>query len=59
MARHKYLVLHVDGGRVVGATGINEPRELKYAQKLIEARVVREPAQLADPQYNLKTATVA
>ena len=44
MARHKYLVLHVDGGRVVGATGINEPRELKYAQKLIEARVVREPA---------------
>ncbi len=59
IARHKYLVLHVDGGRVVGATGINEPRELKYAQKLIDARVVREPSQLADLQYNLKTATVA
>jgi NADPH-dependent 2,4-dienoyl-CoA reductase/sulfur reductase-like enzyme len=59
VSRNKFLVLHVDGGRLLGATAINEPRELKYAQKLIEARVVRDPAQLADPAFNLKTAAAA
>jgi NADPH-dependent 2,4-dienoyl-CoA reductase/sulfur reductase-like enzyme len=59
VTRNKYLVLHLGDGRVVGATAINEPRELRYAQKLIESRVVREPAQLADPKFNLKTAAAA
>jgi Reductase C-terminal len=46
----------VSGQRVVGATGINESRDMKYAQRLIEARVAVDPANLADPAFNLKKA---
>jgi len=59
VARNKFLVLHLEGGRVVGATGINEARDMKYAQRLIEARTVIGAAQLADPAFNLKKAAGA
>jgi NADPH-dependent 2,4-dienoyl-CoA reductase/sulfur reductase-like enzyme len=55
-ARNKFMVLYVSGQRVVGATGINESRDMKYAQRLIEARVAVDPANLADPAFNLKKA---
>jgi 3-phenylpropionate/trans-cinnamate dioxygenase ferredoxin reductase subunit len=58
-ARNKFLILHLTAGRVVGATAVNEPRELRFAQKLIESGVVRDPAQLADPAFNLKTAAAS
>ena len=56
-ARNKFMLLHLDGDRVVGATGINEARDMKYAQRLIEARTAVTPAQLADPGFNLKKAS--
>ena len=59
LARNKFMVLHLEDGRLVGATGINEPRDMKYAQRLIEARVAVDPAQLADPAFNLKKAAGA
>jgi 3-phenylpropionate/trans-cinnamate dioxygenase ferredoxin reductase component len=59
LARNKFMVLHLEGARLVGATGINESRDMKYAQRLIEARVAVEPAQLADPAFNLKKAAGA
>ncbi len=55
-AKNKFLYLHLDGQRVVGASGINESRDIKFAQRLIEAGVTVDPAQLADPAFNLKKA---
>jgi len=57
VARNKFMLLHLDSGRVVGATGINEARDMKYAQRLIEARTAVAPPQLADPLFNLKKAS--
>lgn len=54
--KNKFLLFHMAEGRVVGATGINESRDVKYAQRLIEARVAVEPEKLADPSFNLKKA---
>jgi NADPH-dependent 2,4-dienoyl-CoA reductase/sulfur reductase-like enzyme len=59
MARNKFMVLHLDADRVVGATGINESRDMKYAQRLIEAKVAVERGKLADPTFNLKKAAGA
>ena len=52
-------MLYLPDGRVVGATGINESRDIKYAQRLIEAGIVVDPARLADPGFNLKKAATA
>lgn len=55
-ATNRFMWLHLADGRVVGASGINESRDIKFAQKLIEARVVIDPLRLADPAFNLKKA---
>ena len=57
VARNKFMLFHLDGGRLVGATGINESRDMKYAQRLIESRSPVSPQQLADPTFNLKKAS--
>jgi NADPH-dependent 2,4-dienoyl-CoA reductase/sulfur reductase-like enzyme len=57
--KNKFMLFHLSGSRIAGATGINEARDLKYAQKLIEARVALEPHQLSDPSFNLKKAVAA
>lgn len=54
--RDKFLWLHVEGRRLVGASGINESRDLKLAQRLIEAAVDIDPDRLADPGFNFKKA---
>jgi NADPH-dependent 2,4-dienoyl-CoA reductase/sulfur reductase-like enzyme len=54
--KNKFMLFHLDGPYICGATGINESRDIKYAQKLIEARVEVDPDQLADPKFNLKKA---
>ena len=59
VARNKFMLLYLSGERVVGATGINESRDMKYAQRLIEAGVAVDPAKLADPAFNLKKAVGA
>jgi 3-phenylpropionate/trans-cinnamate dioxygenase ferredoxin reductase subunit len=53
---NKFLMFHLDNGKIVGATGINEPRDMKFAQRLIEARVTIEAEKLRDPAFNLKKA---
>jgi 3-phenylpropionate/trans-cinnamate dioxygenase ferredoxin reductase subunit len=55
-AKNKFLWLHVDGDKVVGASGINESREVRFAQRLVESGNRVDPAQLADPSFNLKKA---
>jgi len=53
---NKFLMFHLAGGKIVGATSINEPRDMKFAQRLIEARVPVEAENLKDPAFNLKKA---
>jgi NADPH-dependent 2,4-dienoyl-CoA reductase/sulfur reductase-like enzyme len=53
---NKFLLFHLDDGKLVGATGINEPRDMKFAQRLIEARSRIEAEQLRDPAFSLKKA---
>jgi 3-phenylpropionate/trans-cinnamate dioxygenase ferredoxin reductase component len=55
-SKNKFMLLHLEGDKVVGATGINESRDMKFAQRLIEAGVPADPAKLVDPNYNLKKA---
>jgi 3-phenylpropionate/trans-cinnamate dioxygenase ferredoxin reductase subunit len=55
-ATNRFMWLHLADGKVVGASGINESRDIKFAQKLIEARVVIDREKLADPAFNLKKA---
>jgi 3-phenylpropionate/trans-cinnamate dioxygenase ferredoxin reductase subunit len=55
-ATNRFMWLHLAAGKVVGASGINESRDIKFAQKLIEARVIIDTAKLADPSFNLKKA---
>jgi 3-phenylpropionate/trans-cinnamate dioxygenase ferredoxin reductase subunit len=53
---NKFLMFHLADGKIVGATSINEPRDMKFAQRLIEARVPVEAEKLKDPTFNLKKA---
>jgi 3-phenylpropionate/trans-cinnamate dioxygenase ferredoxin reductase component len=53
---NKFLMFHLADGKIVGATSINEPRDIKFAQRLIEARVPVDPDKLKDPAFNLKKA---
>jgi hypothetical protein len=50
------MLLYLSDEFVVGATGVNESRDMKYAQRLIEARVAVDRAKLADSAFNLKKA---
>jgi 3-phenylpropionate/trans-cinnamate dioxygenase ferredoxin reductase subunit len=53
---NKFLMFHLADGKIVGATSINEPRDMKFAQRLIEARMPVEAEKLKDPAFNLKKA---
>ena len=53
---NKFLMFHLADGKIVGATSINEPRDMKFTQRLIEARVTVEADKLKDPAFNLKKA---
>jgi NADPH-dependent 2,4-dienoyl-CoA reductase/sulfur reductase-like enzyme len=57
--KNKFMLLHTADGRVIGATGINEARDIKYVQRLIESGVVVDATKLADPNFNLKKAADA
>lgn len=59
VADNKLMLLYMSGKRVVGAAGINESRDMKYAPRLIEAGTVVDPAKLADPAFNPKKAVGA
>ena len=55
-AKSKFMYLHLSEQRVVGASGINEARDIKYVQRLIELRTLVEANSLADPAFSLKKA---
>jgi 3-phenylpropionate/trans-cinnamate dioxygenase ferredoxin reductase subunit len=53
---NKFLMFHLADGKIVGATSINEPRDMKFAQRLIESRTAIDIEKLKDPAFNLKKA---
>jgi len=53
---NKFLMFHLAHGRIAGATSINEPRDMKFTQRLIEAQIPIESDKLEDPAFNLKKA---
>jgi 3-phenylpropionate/trans-cinnamate dioxygenase ferredoxin reductase component len=56
LANNKFLMFHLVDDKIVGATSVNEPRDMKFAQKLIESRSAIEAEKLRDPAFNLKKA---
>lgn len=55
-AKSRFMHFHLEGGHLVGASGINEARDMKFTQRLLEAGVAVTAQQLADPAFNLKKA---
>lgn len=51
-----FCAFHLDAaGRVVGASGVDAPREVRVAMALIQAGIAVDPARLADPAVRLQT----
>ena len=49
MEKHSFIVFHLRSGRLVGATGVNQPRDITVTQKLIEAGISVDPKDLPMP----------
>ena len=51
-----FCAFHLDNsGRVVAATGVDAPREVRVAMSLIRSGAVIDPARLADPSVKLQS----
>jgi len=57
IADGRVIVFHLDGGAMVGASGINAASELRQAKALIRSRTPVDPAKLADPHIKVSEAT--
>jgi len=53
VAGGKFIVLHVTGRFVIGATAVNATRELRAAKNVIRQRVPVDPEKLSDARYDL------
>lgn len=51
-----FVVFHLRDQRIVGAVGVNSPRDIGIAQRLIEAGRVVDPDRLQDPAFKLMLA---
>lgn len=54
MGEAGFIVFHLDDGRIVGATSVNQPRFRKPIGELVSARAAIDPTVLADPGTDLK-----
>lgn len=51
----RFMLLYRDGGgALTGALGINQAKDMRFAQMLVEKRAVIDPALLADPAQDLR-----
>jgi hypothetical protein len=57
MSADSFSILHLAGGRLVGATAINAPRDLGYLKKIIRSRRAVDVEVLADLSTDLKVLT--
>jgi 3-phenylpropionate/trans-cinnamate dioxygenase ferredoxin reductase subunit len=54
----KFVVFHLQGDKVVGASGINATRELRAAKALIKSRKTIDPKRLADTSIDVAQAAL-
>jgi 3-phenylpropionate/trans-cinnamate dioxygenase ferredoxin reductase component len=50
----EFIEFYLKDGRIDGAAAMNNPRDLRFTKRLIQARKVVDPAQLADPSVKLQ-----
>lgn len=49
-----FVEFYMKGGRIDGAAAINNPRDIRFAKRLMQAEKVVDPAALADPAVKLQ-----
>ena len=54
-ADRSFVEFYMKGGRIDGAAAINNPRDIRFAKRLMQARKTVDPAALADPSVKLQT----
>ena len=50
----EFIEFYLKNGRIEGAAAMNNPRDLRFSKRLIQAQKVVDPAQLADPAIKLQ-----
>ena len=49
-----FVEFYMKGGRIDGAAAINNPRDIRFAKRLMQAEKTVDPAALADPSVKLQ-----
>ena len=49
-----FVEFYMKGGRIDGAAAINNPRDIRFAKRLMQAEKIVDPAALADPGIKLQ-----
>ena len=49
-----FVEFYMKGGRIDGAAAINNPRDIRFAKRLMQAQKTVDPAALADPSVKLQ-----
>ncbi len=50
----EFIEFYLKDGRIDGAAAMNNPRDLRFTKRLIQAQKIVDPAQLADPAVKLQ-----
>jgi 3-phenylpropionate/trans-cinnamate dioxygenase ferredoxin reductase subunit len=58
-AAHSFAAFYLQNGRLLAVDAINSPREFMLAKKLVAAKAVFDPQQLADEALDFKTMATA
>ncbi len=53
-AENRFIEFYLKDGRIEGAAAINNPRDIRFARRLMQAGKVLDPAALADPEVKLQ-----
>ena len=53
-AEGSFVEFYMKGGRIDGAAAINNPRDIRFAKRLMQAKRIVDPVALADPSVKLQ-----
>ena len=49
-----YMIFQLEGGRLVGAVSVNQPRDMRFARRLLQSSKEVDPAALADTSTSMR-----
>ncbi len=49
-----YMIFQLEGGRIVGAMSVNQPRDMRFARRLLQSGKEVDPAALADTGVSMR-----